>query len=128
MTRGRLIEFLILQNVKTVGDGYEGLPTNWGGLTGIVTQNGPAAGVTGLKAAELLDALKRLFDDGNLSLDKWDDEGQVFRPYSDYSDDNAFFLKGEFRMRLTPGGRLYFEQLEAAVSPEELPPSRKIGF
>jgi len=128
MIRGALIEYLVLQNVKTVGDGFDGLPTTWGGLSGIIRQNGPALSVTDLQSTELLDALKRLFAEGHLSFDKWDEAGQVFRPYSDYGDDGAFFFKNQFRMRLTPGGRLYFEQLEAATSQQLPPANRKIGF
>jgi len=128
MTRGKLIEYLILQIVMAVGDDSEGLSAIWGELSRIIRQKGPTVGASGVKDGELRDALKRLFDEGHLLLDKWDDVGQIFRPYSDYSDDSPFFSNNQFRMRLTPGGRLYFEQLESALPPEAPPASRKIGF
>ena len=128
MTRSGLIEYLILSDVRTVGDDSSGRPTTWGELRGIISQNASKVGASPVEGPEMHDALERLDAGGHLSLDKWDTAAQCFRPYSDFGGDSALFFKGQFRMRLTPEGRSYLERLETDIAPAPSPKSQKIGF
>ncbi len=80
--------------------------------------------------AELVKTLKRLSDDGRVTLLKWSREKQRDLVYpSEIADDERFFYVGDFKIEPTSEAHAYFDQLSFALGEEKPEPLRhRIGF
>lgn len=131
------IELEILRDAVALGYREHGRETSVSILTALIDRK------IGVRAEdEILPALKRLFDDGHVEdFQKWNAAKQWFDLYSEYvaaygrrADTEFFYGGGNFNIIPTPKGRLYLQELEAAVAPA--PPQvvaravqrRRIGF
>ncbi len=68
---------------------------------------------------ELTDALKQLHKQGVMEMRKWI-EPKGFVTYSGAENDEGFFYRADFQVKITPEGRPYFEALEEKQRFEKL--------
>lgn len=80
--------------------------------------------VEGLTYNNVVDALKRLFEQRYINLRKWDLNTAEHHDYKGKNDNDGLFFEGTFFIQRTPYSDTYLEQF---VAPPE-PPKRPIGF
>lgn len=102
------VELAIFSNIERA-DPSEGLATSWGAY---------AVSVGNINPTILLDLTKELHSEGFVELRKWVGGPNGWARYDDQVlDDDEFFFRGEFRLRLTTKGRRRLAQLTKEQAP-----------
>jgi predicted nucleotide-binding protein len=96
------LELALYRSIEFVGSG-QWRPCIWGQLSNQLGQP---------EQAKLLETLKRLHGRNALEIQKWFPEQQRFIAFAPCFSENDFFFRGDFRLRVAPEGRPYFESLE----------------
>jgi serine/threonine protein kinase len=121
MTTAEQIELAIYRFIESVGKG-QARTVDLSRLTALVVDAGDV---------DVIDALRRLFDDGLVVLDKYVGRDSTHVSYSESPESPFttanFFYRESFRVKVTPKGRLDFErrQMEVDAQRNPVPPKQK---
>jgi len=115
MTIGEQIELAIYRFVESMGKG-QARTVDLPQLTGLVV---------GSVDVDVIDALRRLFGEGFVVLDKYFERSSTPVPYTESSKGlitvENFFYRGSFRVKVTPKGRLDFERRQMELDAQQNP-------
>jgi hypothetical protein len=105
------LQHLILKKALAINSDGFGRPVSWGSLSNAIRETIPS-----LTDIELHDTLLYLDERNYLSLQKFhgDVPNLTLVKLHEFPVKSAFF-NGEFRLLLTPEGRVYFEEMDARI-------------